>query len=90
MRTEGFSLYWRDGVGRIIAEPVIGWEKDHPIQPTMYFPVTPAHPDTSTGDYVLGYLGEHGRREPRYWAITGGMITYYHAEEGDAISAAGV
>jgi hypothetical protein len=90
MRTEGFTLHWRDGAGRIVGEPVIGWEKDHPVQPTMYFPISPSHPDTSSGDYYLSYEGPRGHRDARYWTISGGMITYYHAEEDAAISASGV
>ena len=88
MKTEGFLLHWRDGQGRIIGEPVIGWSKDHPVNPTMYFPISPANPDTRSGDFYLSY--SRGATEAHYWAISGGMIEYYHNEEDGAIDASGV
>ena len=87
MRTEGFKLWWRDGSGNLINEPVIGWEKDHPIQPTMYFPISPAKPDTSVGDYALSW--DDGNTID-YWAVTGGIIRYYYHDGDAAFQASGV
>jgi len=90
METEGFLLHWRLPDGRIVSEPLIGWAADKPINPDMYFPITPSRPDTSTGDYALAYYGKVGSSQPDWWAITGGMITYYFTDQEDAINSSGV
>ena len=90
MRSEGFALHWRLPNGEIVGEPVIGWAKDHPINPTMYFPVTPAKPDTSTGEYFLSFRSGRGMVATHYWSVSGGTIDYYHEDYDDAVSNSGV
>ena len=93
MKTEGFLLHWRLPDGRIVSEPLIGWAADKPVNPGMYFPITPSHPDTSVGNYVLAYYGEVGNKRfepPVWWAITDGMIPYYFKDQDTAIDASGV